>query len=347
MGSFEADMANKPTGEEKWDSLEITEQKALEEIGRLSNDEFGETLAKIHNDIEVNHSGANINHVTQVVSFANYLAKSSPELFPGKNELRLVALTAVLHDLEKDMRTNPGSLVTHAYMSAREIPEYLKRFIPDSENLGMFIARGVEAHSDIPFIEDNLTSQLRNVTNAKDAPRLVFEQKDGYVEYSLPTPYDKYSRLLRAADTLSNYGLTNKIEVPIPEGKEAEKPLFTYGGFIKIMGLAAGGKLSGRVENIISTAQQAIEAGVYDGTPGAKELAETSIKKMAWLQDYFRGKSELEAWGEELAVVDNELRSLAKRGNENAELTTHKSKLNSKLNEVYIEAFDKMEKVEF
>ncbi len=281
---------------EAWDSSEVNFEAASEIVQKLPNEElFGPSgiLEFVTADlIEKDPAGRGL-HTAQVVAIVERSLDKPQEEYTAEDKLLLLA--ALFHDVDKDA-TTPEFLASHAYLSATAVAPYLADLplslsTEDKTLLGLYLARIVETHSDIPYIQGpNLMTSLNQITakTAGTAPRLIVDAETsphlpGHGD--LEAPEDQIlAQKLRAADTLSNYGLIFDLETKHPKSLEAmqELPEVRFAGFLKLVNLYDD--FSQALTSIRESAKQAIEAGIYDVDPWMREQAKTSLTKMASLQ---------------------------------------------------------------
>ena len=349
-----------PEHQAEYQKDEVAEEKALQKLHDLSDEDFDRLKDILLEDIEEGgpNEGAVESHVWQVLAIGLKLAEN----FETQDEKRLITL---LHDKKK----TPGdfsNLFTHASQSAEAIPEYLESlpyhnrerkplrteitptlvdFLKNSRELSLFISKVVETHSAIPFIENAFNyDQLQKIKEHSGEAALPYLKQKSLEEtgtyYGLPYPTEKYGNLLRAADTLSNYGIIPDLVVPIRE--TVDPYLAKYAGFLKIVRLDRGATIQERMTNIAKCGGEAVDAGIYDSYLTAKGLAEKSCVKALWLARYFAKSSETVTVGDEVIPVDmlESKRSEAK-GFEGKVRT-----IDAVLNGIYTKAFRALELTE-
>ncbi len=293
----------------------VAAERAVAAVEKLSRNDFATLEKIILQDISPlgEFHGANEGHVRQVHAIGMKIARESDN-FQNENEQRLVSLMILLHDIKKKAGPeNPANLVAHAHLSAEEIPRYLANIdnrkrefiddplkVPDSlasfleseegQAMALFIARTVETHSAIPYIEKHKKFDFDMIQNMDVNERPFLKQTtlpDGRTDYTVLHPVDKYGDLLRAADTLSNYGIIHDLKMPLWEG--ADPALAKYSGFLKIIRLNMPMLLSEEFLNVYESAKAAYNDGVYDNLPAAKAMAFQSARRAYDIAHYFEG----------------------------------------------------------
>src|SRR3989344_8441643 len=112
-----------PEHQAEYQKDEVAEEKALQKLHDLSDEDFDRLKDILLEDIEEEgpNEGAVQSHVWHVLAIGLKLAEN----FETQDEKRLITLCILLHDIKK----TPGdfsNLFTHASQSAEAIPEYLE-----------------------------------------------------------------------------------------------------------------------------------------------------------------------------------------------------------------------------
>jgi len=299
-------------GSAEWQKDEVTSEKALQDLDNFTSEDILKIKNALSEDMEVDgiSAGAQEGHIRQVLAIGHVLANGSGK-FDSAKEQELVDLCIMLHDPEK----TPASfenLFTHAAQAAGNIPIYLKNLdiygsghkplrelvpadlqqkLANAPNLALFISKVVETHSAIPYIDNAF--RYESLADAREKggdyvlPYLVERTTPtGERYWGLPEPTEDYGKLLRAADTLSNYGLIPELQVEVKKGEDPT--LAKYSGFIKLLKLEKTGSTSEKILRIKTSSIAAIDAGIYDDFPVAKNAAEQSVVRADWLATYFK-----------------------------------------------------------
>jgi len=294
---------------EEWDKPEVNFKAASEVVQKISDEElFGPTgiLEFVTADLlEKDPAGRGL-HTAQVVAIVERSLNKPQETYIPEDKLLL--LVALFHDVDKDANT-PEFLASHAYRSAMAVPVYLEGLpmslsTEDKTLLGLYLARIIETHSDIPYIQETprLLASLNGINpkTAEKAPRLIVTPEPSQRlpgPDDLETPEDQLlAKLLRAADTFSNYGLSFDLETHYPKSLNAmqELPEVRFAGFLKLVKLYANPVTA--ITEIRKTAVEAIETGIYDVDEGLKQQAIDSLAAMDFLVGWDSLKEGLAAY---------------------------------------------------